>query len=287
MLCGFGVGEIARGLLITRAAAKKRIQRAKQVLAEQNVSLEMPGVDELQDRLAVVHNVLYLMFNEGYSTSHGHEPIRDELCEEAARLCHMLCQQQEYSSPTTRALLALMLFHASRLESRIDSEGAVVLLEEQDRSLWDRNLIRAAESWLMRSGGGEVSTFHFEAAIAAQHVRAASVAETNWDVIIKLYDRLLELRNSPIYVLNRAIARGQAGDVGLAFKELRSIRDQKAMSDYFLLDCAEARLHELNGDTSSAIDSYLAAMARNMAEHEKILVQRKLSKLGTSRSQED
>lgn len=279
ILCGFSVAEIARGLLLSTAAAKKRIQRAKKTLAQHQVKIDLPSPEELQSRLAAVHDVLYLMFNEGYSTSHGHQPLRDDICEEAARLCHLICSHHALSTPATRALLALMLFHAARLEARIDSAGAVILLAEQDRSRWDRRLIRAAECWLEHSRAPDPSRFHLEAAIALTHCRAASIATTDWHYIVRLYDRLLALHDSPLYVLNRAVARGEAGDVETALAELDSIRSLREMRGYYLLDCAAGRLLELRGDPAAAIDAYAAALAAEVAPHERALLGKKLARL--------
>ncbi|WP_339735651.1 sigma-70 family RNA polymerase sigma factor [uncultured Gimesia sp.] len=280
-LCGFGVSEIARGLLLPDETVKKRIQRAKHSLAEANLSLEFPGDDQLTQRLDVVHDVLYLMFNEGYSTSHGSEPIRDDICEEAARLCHLLCESA-YSSPVTKALLALMLFQAARFDSRTDADGAVVLLEDQDRTKWDRCLMVNAKSWLAQSKIDQPTTFHFEAAIAMQHCIAPSVAETDWGTIVLLYSRLMQLRESPVYALNRAIAVGQAGDTREALLQLQSLQSREEMQNYLLLDCAFARIHELEGNTQDAIDAYLRALSKTVAPHEKELLERKLRRLSES-----
>ncbi|MDF1745414.1 MAG: sigma-70 family RNA polymerase sigma factor [Gimesia sp.] len=277
-LCGFGISEIARGLLLPNETVKKRIQRAKNSLAESNVRLELPSADQLTQRLDVVHDVLYLMFNEGYSTSHGTEPIRDDICEEAARLCHLLCESP-FSAPTTKALLALLLFHAARFDARTDEAGTIILLEDQDRSKWDHRLICAAQSWLAKSKSDQPTTFHLEAAIAMQHCIAPSVEETNWDTIVILYSRLLQLRESPIYTLNRAIAVGQAGHTREAMAQLQSLQNHEEMKHYLLLDCALARMYELDGNTAKAIDSYLIALPKAVAPHEKELLEKKLRKL--------
>ena len=282
-LCGFGTSEIARGLLLSKETVKKRIQRAKKSLADMNVALELPADDDLAGRLDVVHGVLYLMFNEGYSTSQGNEPIRDDICEEATRLCHMLCESQ-YCTAATQALLAMLLFHAARLEARTDESGAVILLEDQDRSKWDRRLIVIAQQWLAKSKTGQPSTFHLEAAIAMQHCVSESVDTTDWELIVRLYDRLLQLHESPVYALNRAIAVGQSGDTVQALQELRSIRDRDDMKDYFLLDCALARIHELDGNREEAIKAYLDAMSKPLAAHEKQLLNKKLRSLSQTSS---
>jgi RNA polymerase sigma-70 factor (ECF subfamily) len=276
--CGFGISEIARGLLLPHDTVKKRIWRAKNSLATANVRLELPSGDSLTQRRDVVHDVLYLMFNEGYSTAHGTEPIRDDICEEAARLCHLLCESP-CSSPATKALLALLLFHAARLDARTDEEGAVILLEDQDRAKWDRRLIGAAQSWLAQSKADQPTTFHLEAAIAMQHCISPSVEATDWGTIVRLYSRLLQLRESPIYALNRAIAVGQAGDTREAMSQLQSLRNREDMKNYLLLDCAFARIHELEDNTQEAIDSYLVALSKAVAPHEQELLKRKLQKL--------
>lgn len=279
ILCGFSLAEIARGLLISPEAAKKRVQRAKETLAQRQIRVDLPPAAELQSRLSTVHDVLYLMFNEGYSTSQGHLPLRDDICEEAARLCHLLCEHDSFSTPETRALLALMLSHAARLESRVDSKGAVVLLTEQDRSRWDRRMIGMAEAWLQRSKTDNPSRFHLEAAIALTHCQASSVSETDWELIVKFYDRLLAIHHSPLYVLNRAIARGEAGQIGKALTDLESIRSDPEMRHYFLLDCAMGRLHELGSNDAAAIAAYSAALSSVVAPHERALLDKKLEGL--------
>lgn len=277
-LCGFGVSEIARGLLLSEETVKKRIQRAKRSLASAKVQLELPCGDELSQRRDVVHDVLYLMFNEGYSTSHGTEPIRDDICEEATRLCHLLCESP-CSSPATKALLALLLFHAARLDARTDESGTVILLEDQDRTKWDRRLIGSAQYWLAQSKADQPTTFHLEAAISMQHCLSPSVEATDWPMIVRLYSRLMQLRDSPIYTLNRAIAMGQAGETCEAMLQLQSLRKREEMQNYLLLDCAFARIHELVGNTEEATDSYLNALSKTIAPHEKELLERKLRKL--------
>lgn len=279
VLCGFSVNEIARGLLISNEAAKKRVQRAKRSLADLELSFDLPTGNELVERLDAVHQALYLMFNEGYSTTQGTTPIRDDVCEEAARLCHMLCAQTQIANPQSRALLALMLFHAARLESRIDQDGAIVLLEDQNRLKWNRDLIAIGEKWLAASAEDSPSRFHLEAAIALQHCRAESVAATNWQLIDALYDRLQQMIDSPIYALNRAIALGQLGRTDQAMKMLDSIRSSNKLKQYSLLDCAYGRIWELSGNTQSAIDSFRRAAERCAAEHEIQIIQRRIKKL--------
>ena len=284
ILCGFSLSEIARGLLISAEAAKKRVQRAKKALAEQQIQAELPPPEALQPRLAAVREVLYLMFNEGYSTSQGHEPLRDDICEEAARLCHLLGGHESFSTPETRALLALMLAHSARLSARVNSEGATILLADQDRSLWDRGLVRAADDWLERSKTEHPSRFHYEAAIALTHCLAPTLAQTRWDQIVFFYDRLIQLHPSPLYVLNRAIARGESGDVDQALEELEALRGRREMSRYFLLSCAFGRLHELRDDPQKAIDAYTSALSADLAGHERALLETRIAGLHSDKA---
>ncbi|MDB4614762.1 RNA polymerase subunit sigma-70, partial [bacterium] len=280
ILGGFSVSEIARGLLVKEESVRKRIQRAKKKLSQYELSLELPGPAEVSSSLSAVHDVLYLMFNEGYSTSHGFDPIRDDLCEEAARLCHILCKHG-IGSGTTRALLALMLFHASRLESRVDADGAVVLLADQDRSKWDQGLIAFGHKWLFRSGEA-TSRFHLEACIASLHCDAPTVEATPWPKIVYLYQCLNQRHPSPVYRLNKAIATAEAGDIAAAMAELSQLQREKVLQDYSLLACAEARCHELLGDTHAAIACYLTALTQQLADHERQLLQKKVQLLQES-----
>lgn len=282
VLCGFSLAEVAKGLLMRPEAAKKRVQRARKTLAKHHVAVELPPPDVLPERLSAVHDVLYLMFNEGYSTSHGHEPLRDDVCEEAARLCHLLCEHEALRTPDSMALLALMLAHASRLDARLDGHGVVVLLADQDRSRWDRRLIGHAEMWLGRSRTDTPSRFHYEAAISLAHCRADRIETTDWTTIVQLYDRLLALQPSPLYVLNRAIAKGEAGDLKAALREVESVRGAPKLEGYILVDCAVGRLHELASNPGAAAAAYASARGRATAPHERALLQRKLLRLEVS-----
>ncbi len=206
-LCGFGTREIADALLTSDANVHKRIQRARQRLREREDLLDLPSGSRLELRLDSVHTILYLLFNEGYASSHSEEVIRRSLCEEAIRLCGMLADHPAFHSDVTWALLALMKLHAARFDARLDEHGDIVLLEDQDRSRWDRALITEGLRDLERASEAlRVSTYHLKAAIAALHCIAPSVAETDWSAILDLYGTLIELKPSPIYQLNRAIA---------------------------------------------------------------------------------
>ncbi|MEM7233814.1 MAG: DUF6596 domain-containing protein, partial [Planctomycetota bacterium] len=282
-LCGFGVLEISRALLLPKETVKKRLQRARQKLSDLRPPLELPAPDELPSRIEGVHEVLYLLFNEGYSTSRGVDPIRDDLCESGARLCHLLCEHG-MGSPSTQALLSLMLFHSSRLKSRVDAEGAPILLEDQDRTTWDHRLIAAAELWFYRASReiDTPTTLHLEAAIARHHSRATSVADTDWASIVGIYDRLLSIHPSPVYTLNRAVARSQAGDSGLALSELDELRGHPDMREYGLVDAARGRILEESDRIGEALQCYRSALENATADHEKQFLASKIAALDGS-----
>lgn len=284
LLCGFSYEEVASALLISSEGARKRIYRAKQQIAESNIPFEIPEDHSISERIGAVNEVLYLMFNEGYSSSSGEHPIREELCEEAARLCHLLCESpllknHSEKGGATRALLSLMLYHAARFGSRTGADGSLVLLKDQDRTKWERGLMEHADHWLMKSAGPALTTFHVEAAIAQLHCRAASFEETNWPLIVKLYDKLVEINPTPIYSLNRAVAIGQSGDIETAIAELNRIADDPRLQNYFLLDCALAELYLEQGSIHNAQAHWEKALKSAHSKHETRLITDKLKQL--------
>lgn len=278
-LCGFGVPEVASALLLPEETVRKRIQRARKALADANISVSLPSGEELIGRRVIVHDVLYLMFNEGYSTTRGYAVIRDDVCEEALRLCHLL-SCSEVAGAETRALLALLMFQSSRLSARVDSEGLPVLLEDQDRRQWDRALIKKAQATLLSTRCEVPGVLHLEAAIAMQHSLAVSVPDTNWDVISSLYERLLILRPSPLYRLNHAVALGESGRTEEALRILSELRVQQKFRNYPYVACAMARLYVKSGDLEAAIQCYQDVLSSNIADHQRRFVESRLRLTG-------
>jgi RNA polymerase sigma-70 factor (ECF subfamily) len=280
-LCGFGNAEIARAFLASEEAIKKRLQRATRDLVERQVALDPPPPGELAERLDAVHNVLYLLFNEGYSASHGETAIRADLCEEAARLCHLLCSTPRFRTPATHALMALMLFHAARLEARLDQRGSILLMEEQDRGKWDQRLIRRAQEFLAQSAEGPVvSRFHLEAVIAFHHSTAKSYAETNWQAIRRLYDALLAIQPSPVYLLNRAIVIAQIEGPTAGIQALEEAGKDPALRHYHLFDATLGELCRRSGDMTRARYHFEAARRKTNSPFDHELLDRRLSQCG-------
>jgi RNA polymerase sigma-70 factor (ECF subfamily) len=281
-LCGFGNSEIARALLVADETVKKRLQRARRDLIENEIALEPPAAGELVERLDSVHQVLYLLFNEGYSSAGSEAAIRGDLCEEAARLCHLLCSHHRFSTPATHALMALMLFHAARLDARQNDHGALLLMEEQDRSRWDQRLIRRAQEFLDQSAEGTaISVYHLEAGIACHHCTARSYAETDWPAILRLYDALLAIHRSPVYLLNRAIVVAQIEGPQAGIRALAEAADDPALGHYHLFDATLGELHRRAGDPERARQHFESARLKTSSPFERELIDRRLEMCAT------
>jgi RNA polymerase sigma factor (sigma-70 family) len=278
-LCGFGVSEIARALLVSDESIKKRLQRATKDLIDHHISLDPPEATQLVDRLDAVHQVLYLLFNEGHSSSRGDAAIRPDLCEDAAYLCHLLCAHPHCSTPTTRALMALMLFHAARLDARVAEDGTVLLMEDQDRTRWDGWLIRRAQEFLDQSAEGtSISIFHLEAGIAFHHCSAKSHAETDWPAILRLYDAMLTIHRSPVYLLNRAIVVAEITGPHAGINALNEMSDHAALRHYHLFDATLGELYRRAGDFEQARQHLEAARQKTRSPHDRAIIDRRLSK---------
>ncbi|HEY3256173.1 MAG TPA: DUF6596 domain-containing protein, partial [Polyangiaceae bacterium] len=222
-LCGFPVPALSRALRLDEAAVEKRLSRARQVLREEHVELELDGLpdDELARRLDGVLRTLYVLFSEGYSAHAGDAQIDEDLCRTAVRLNSMLLATR-FATPRGHALQALFLLQAARLPSRVDARGDLIPLDRQDRARWDRALLAEGFEALGRASAGEVvSPFHLEAAIAACHALAVTYTATDWPQIVALYDQLLALTPSPIIALQRAIALGRADGARAGLRALQ------------------------------------------------------------------
>ena len=225
-ISGFSTAEIARALLTNEAAIQKRLYRAKQFIKENNLQLEIPAGSELQPRLAMVYMVLYLLFNEGYNSLKADELIRKDLCMEAMRLCLLLTEHLTTQGPSSFALLSLMCFQSSRFDSRLDENNSIILLQHQNRKNWNKELIDLGYAYLNKSSmGKELTVYHIESAIAAEHCLAASFEETNWHHILFLYDLLLKQKQTAVVILNRAVVLAQLNKAYKAIEEILQINE--------------------------------------------------------------
>ncbi|TMI66323.1 MAG: sigma-70 family RNA polymerase sigma factor [Bacteroidetes bacterium] len=229
ILCGFGIEEIADAFLSNKETINKRLSRAKEKLREEKIKIELPGPAEIDVRLTTVLRTIYLLFSEGYYSTSQNQPIRKELCIEAMRLCSMLIENETTNKPEVNALFALMCFHTSRFEARLDKNGELVLYEEQDTDLWNTELINNGIYYFHQSAGGnQLSKYHLEAAIAYWNTQKADTEE-KWSAILQLYNHLLQIEYSPIAALNRtyAVAKVKGKQQAIAEAEKLKLTDSQ------------------------------------------------------------
>ncbi len=258
---GFSVGEIARAFLAQESTIAQRLVRAKRLLRDDEVSFGMPEPHQLGARLDSVIDALYLMFNEGYAATAGDQLMRDDVALEAIRLARMLAAHPATACPKVWALVALMLLHAARFPGRVDSDGTLFLLRDQDRATWDRAVIAEGMRALDRaSAGDEVTPLHLEAGIAACHAASPSWEATDWGQIVELYDELLALTRSPVVAVNRAVALSRVDGALSGLAALDAIENATALERYPLLPAIQAELWREAGDLERAAACYRTAL---------------------------
>lgn len=276
-LCGLSIQEIANSFLSNEETITKRLYRAREKIREEKISLEGPAPANMPGRLDAVLHSLYLLFNEGYNSSHPSQLIRHDLCEEAMRLCLLLTRNPLTNKGKTNALLSLMCFQASREDARLNADGSINLLKSQDRSRWNKHLIEKGKYFLEHSADNdEISAYHLEAAIAGSHSTTPSFETTDWERIFHLYSALADIKPGPIVEMNRAIALGYAKSSADGLDALRKIT---GLQDHYLLHAAMGDFYFDLDDSASARQSYLQALGLTTSSSEKRLLQKKLESL--------
>jgi RNA polymerase sigma factor (sigma-70 family) len=273
MVGGLTTAEIARAFLVSEPTIAQRIVRAKRTLSEARVPFEVPRGEELAERLESVLEVVYLVFNEGYSATAGDDWLRPGLCDDALKLARMLAELAP-AEPEVHGLVALLEIQASRSAARTGPNGEPVLLLEQDRSRWDRLLIRRGSAALERaeSLGGALGPYALQAAIAACHARAATAADTDWPRIVALYDALAALAPSPVVQLNRAVAVSMAFGPVEALAIVDSLVEDGALASYHLLNAVRGDLLAKLGRLSAARGEFERAASLTGNERERQLL---------------
>jgi RNA polymerase sigma-70 factor (ECF subfamily) len=253
-LCGLSPAEISNAFLTTEVAINKRLTRARQKIRDLGIPFEIPSGTELATRLDGVLQTLYLVFNEGYKASSGDNLIREDLCAEAIRLASLLAGHPATSQPRTHALLALMLLNAARLPGRVDSDGNILRLQEQDRSTWHQPMIGQGLLHLSRAAeGGLLSEYHLQAVIAASHATAADDASTDWQGILARYDQWMEINDSPVIALNRAVALAKVQGPAAGIEAVEAIRPRKPIESYYLVHAVLGEFEAQQGNFRAAV----------------------------------
>lgn len=282
ILCGFSVEEIAQAFVSSHAAIEKRITRAKKVLAGSRQLFDLADA-EFPSRLSSVLQALYLLFNEGYHGASPEAAVRMELCREAVRLIELLVEQPALVTPQSYALAALMYFNAARLPARLDGSGNLVPFFEQDRSLWNHDLIAEGQALLdLSASGTELTKYHIEAAIAALHTSAAKGESTDWKQIVSLYDMLMAIHPSPVIALNRAIALAELEGPDRGLREIRAIHDLDRLSSYPFYPAALAELELRLGNHTVAQAHFAAALSLARNPMERNFLRRRIAACGVS-----
>lgn len=254
VLCGFGTGEIARAFFSTEAAVEKQLTRTKQRIKDACIGFDLPEGEDLTPRLNGVLAALYLLFNEGYKASSGDRLLREDLCREAIRLNALLLAHPAGRTPRSQALMALMLLTAARFPSRVDENGALLRLHEQDRSKWDRALIARGLTHLAEAAQGtEITEYHLQAGIAAIHCTAEDYAATDWARILRHYDELHRIKPSPIVALNRAVAVAHLHGPQAGLDAIAAIPQRDRLESHYLLHAVVGELQwRLKNDRAAA-----------------------------------
>ena len=281
-VCGLTTEEIAKAFLITPRTLAQRIVRAKAKIRETPIPYEVPRPQELPERLGAVLQVIYLVFNEGYSAAAGAEVTRAELTGEAIRLGRLLTELQP-EEPEAIGLLSLMLLQESRHAARSSPTGDLILLENQDRSLWNREQIDEGLALLEKAlKSHRFGSYTLQAAIAAVHAEAESIAATDWRQIVELYDRLLRIQPSPVVQLNRAVAIAMCDGPEAGLTHIDALLEHGELANYYLAHSARADMYRRLGRTSEARSSYEKALALTQQEPERQFLQERIRQLKKS-----
>ena len=277
-VCGLTTEEIARAFLVTPATLAQRIVRAKARIRETPIPYEVPGPQEMPERLSAVLHVVYLVFNEGYSAAAGAEVTRAELTGEAIRLGRLLAELQP--EPEASGLLALMLLQESRRAARTSATGGLILLENQDRALWNRAQIAEGVALVERAlGSRRFGAYTLQAAIAAVHAEAESAATTDWRQIVALYNQLVRVQPSPVVHLNRAVAIAMCDGPEAGLVHIDALLAQGELADYYLAHSARADLCRRLGRVAEARASYERALALTQQEPERQFLRERIRQL--------
>lgn len=279
-VCGLTTEEIASAFLVSPPTMAQRIVRGKAKIRDANIPFVIPELTELPERLDAVLSVIYLVFNEGYSASSGDSVTRSDLTNEAIRLARLVLSLLSEPEPEVIGLLALMLLHESRRTARTDAQGDIILLEDQNRSLWNQELIREGSALVRQSLSSRRFGFYtLQAAISAVHAEARSAAETDWQQIVALYSVLLQIEPSPVIELNRAVAIAMRDGPEAGLPIVDDLLKRGELDQYHLLHSTRGELLFRAGRQQDALTAFELALSMAQLEPEKRMLQQKIKRL--------
>lgn len=277
-LCGFSTKEVAKAFLTSEDTISKRLYRTKEYFRKHNLRPELPSNDQLTLRTSAVLNAIYLLFNEGYSSTHSEDLIRKDLISQALHLCKSLLNSKRTRFPEVYALMSLMCFHTARSEGRITTEGEIIILSQQDRSTWNKELIAHGKAYLHKAGRGDTfSTYHLEAAIAMEHCIAQTYEDTNWKFILSYYDKMLAVANDPIVALNRCLVLLELYGAEAALEAVQALKGNTTLENYYLYHASLGEIFQKLQQNSQALTHYQIAERLTKSRREQQFLQKKIA----------
>lgn len=277
-LCGFSTREVARAFLTSEDTISKRLYRTKEFFRANHIRPHIPPPAQLSGRLDAVLNSLYLLFNEGYSATQHEQLVREDIIAQAMYLCQSLLDHPHTRQPRTCALMALFSFHAARIHSRLQADGTIIPLSQQDRRQWDQALITTGNEWLNKAASGAtLSPFHLEAAIAYEHCIARSYAATNWKMILAYYDALLQLTKDPVILLNRSVALLEYAGAPAALQSLEALQGHRQLNRYYLYHAVLGEIYKRMNEKEKAVACFEQARQLTTAQQEQQFLSAKIA----------
>ncbi len=280
ILGGLSIREISTSLLKKEETVAKAYTRAKKKFKEEEIKLTLPPANEVEKRLEMVLKIIYLLFNEGYKSAEGSILIREDLCAEAVRLNSVLLETELCSTPSANALMALMCFHSSRFDARVDESGEIISLEDQDRSKWNQELIAVGSRYLQKaSESEEINDYIIQAAISSYHCNSPSFQKTQWLEILKLYDLQLEINPSPVIRLNRIVPMEKVHGSMLAYSEIEELEETGFFDTYYLFYAIKGGILQNLGEIEESIIALKKAISLTKNDRELTYLNKKLEQL--------
>lgn len=279
-IIGFSIPQIAKAFITSKGTIEKRLYRARKAFRDKKIDFVIPAGKELKNRLDIVLKTIYLIFNESYSSSYDEELIKESLAFDTISLCTLIVENSITKSPEAHALLALCYFHTARMPGRINSNGDLLLMSEQNRTLWNKSYIDTGIYHLNNAAtGNNISRYHIEAAIAYEHCKAKTFADTDWNMILQYYNILEQIEPSPIVLLNKAVVLKELKGAEVAIKVIKDIPGINYLDKYYLLHAILGKLFVEVGKKQDALRHFETALTLVVSQAEKKLIENSIAKL--------